>query len=320
MNLFEEIVNESSLLTEGVAPNNVINAINGMHPVWITYNDEQGGGGKGRRLIYPIAYGLTSGKEPKPVVRAFEPTGSSKRGLTTPPNNRKYPKWKYFRLDRIQFWRTVNSKVYDPEEMEGYEDGIVNTEGDRSMSAVYAIAPIGNAKNIKRQETEKPETNNQSDISNTPTTDTSSFEPRPITKDEVEGIDVEPIEQPIGNNRKLTAKGAIDSIIGWIKKYGNKAKQGVQKLFGKKLENNSENNNIKKVDTINAPNTKPVTKQEVGDSINDKPDTGEKQVSKPTDEPVTKQEVENGEENNLKENVLTSSYKDMIDRMNNLYK
>ena len=115
MNLFEEIVNETSLLTEGVSSDNIVKAISGLHPAWISYNDTKGGGGKGRRIIYPIAYGLT--KSGNPVVRAFQPSGSSKRGLTTPPNNRKYPKWKYFRLDRITFWRTVNSREFNPEDL-----------------------------------------------------------------------------------------------------------------------------------------------------------------------------------------------------------
>ena len=326
MNLFEEIVLESELLTESVSVNSVVDAITGMHPAWITYDDGQGGGGKARRLIYPIAYGATRTKNPedaKPVIRAFEPSGSSKRGLTNPPNPRQYPKWKYFRLDRIKSWRTINSKTYDPEDMDGYEDtdsnrkGIVNTEGDKSMSAVYVIAPIGNAKKIRSQEFEKP------DNQQTPQTTTTSFEPRPITKDEVEGIEIEPVEQPVSNGRrKLTAKMAVDSIINWIKKYGNKVGQGIKNIFNKKLDNQPENNNINNTgDTINAPETKPTTKGEIGTSVNDELNSNE-QLPAPNDKPVTKQEVDSeGEENkDLKENVLTKSYKDMMSRMNNLYK
>lgn len=344
MELFEEIVNESELLTESVSVNSVVDAILGMHPAWITYDDSKGGGGKARRSIYPIAYGLTSAGNP--VVRAFQPIGSSKRGLTTPPNNREYPKWKYFRLDRIKFWRTVNSKTYDIEDMEGYEDGIINTEGDNSMSQVYVVAPFGNAKNIKRKETQNPETQQ------TPETTTTSFEPRPITKDEVEDINIEPVEQPINGKRKLTALGAMDSVIGFIKKYGNKAVQGIKNagqgiknLFKKKLENQPENNNINNTgDTINAPVTKPVTKQEVDgnprqlsnkEAIDKVIDTIKqynnnsaeqyKQIlnrfnNKPNDKPVTKQDVEGEKDKDLKENVLTSSFKDMMNRMNNLEK
>ena len=304
MGLFEEIVLESSLLTEGVSVDSITNAINGLHPAWITYDDKKGGGGKARRLIYPVAYGTTSAGNS--VVRAFQPQGSSKRGLTTPPNNREYPKWKYFRIDRIKFWRTINSNTYNTDELVGF-----NEEGDKSMSEVYAIAPIGNAKKIKHNNVQ---TNNPS--GNTPT---KSFEPKPITKDEVENIDVTPTVQP--NKNKYTAKNAIDSIIGFIKNSGKK----IGNLFKKNLENKPESPNIKTGDTINAPDTTPVTKQEIGnEKINNQ--TNIEQNIEPNvpvnDEPVTKQEIDNptGEENNLKENVLSKSFNDMMNRMNNLYK
>lgn len=308
MTLFEEIVLETSLLTEGVSVDSIRTAIRGLHPVWITYDDQKGGKGKARRLIYPVAYGKTSAGNP--VVRAFQPQGSSKRGLTTPPNDREKPKWKYFRVDRIKFWRTINSNIYNTDELVGF-----NEDGDKSMSEVYEIAPIGNAKNIKRNNIE---TNNPSGE-----TPTKSFEPKPITKDEVENINI-PQTTETPNKQKYTAKNAIDSIIGFIKNGFKKTKN----LFTKKLENNSENPNIKTGDTINAPDTKPVTKQEIGDSdeqqINQQTNT---QQNKPVnDEPVTKDEIENntntGEENetHLKENVLTKSFNDMMNRINKLEK
>lgn len=305
MTLFEEILLESDLLTESVSVDNVVNAITGMHPVWITYDDTKGGGGKARRLIYPVAYGLTTSNNP--VIRAFQPSGSSKRGLTTPPNNRELPKWKYFRLDRIKFWRTITSQEFDPEELVG-----INKDGDRSMSKVYVIAPIGNAKKINRKEFEKPEDEK------TPKTNTTSFEPRPITKDEVENIDIEPTVQP--NKQRFTAKDAIDSIIRFIKNTGNKVGSGIKKVFNKNLENKPENPNINTSDTINAPDTKPTTKDEIGTSVNDENNSTE-QLPNPTDKPVTKTDVDNGEEDReLKENVLTKSFNDMMNRMNNLEK
>ena len=305
MDLFEEILLESSLLTEGVSVDSITNAINGLHPAWITYDDTKGGGGKARRLIYPVAYGTTSAGNP--VVRAFQPQGSSKRGLTTPPNDREYPKWKYFRVDRIKFWRTVNSNTYNTDELVGF-----NEEGDKSMSEVYVIAPIGNAKKIKHNNIQ---TNNPSGK-----TSTVSFEPKPITKDEVENIDVTPTVQP--NKKKFTAKNAIDSIIGFIKNSGKK----IGNLFGKNLENKPENPNINNGDTINAPDTTPVTKQEIGDeTVTNQTgnQTNNQQNTPVNDEPVTKQEVDNTtgeEENDLKENVLSKSFNDMMNRMNNLYK
>ena len=305
MDLFEEILLESSLLTEGVSVDSITNAINGLHPAWITYDDKKGGGGKARRLIYPVAYGTTTAGNP--VVRAFQPQGSSKRGLTNPPNNREYPKWKYFRVDKIKFWRTVNSNTYNTDELVGF-----NEEGDKSMSEVYVIAPIGNAKKIKHNNIQ---TNNPSGK-----TSTVSFEPKPITKDEVENIDVTPTVQP--DKKKFTAKNAIDSIIGFIKNSGKK----IGNLFGKNLENKPENPNINNGDTINAPDTTPVTKQEIGDeTVTNQTgnQTNNQQNTPVNDEPVTKQEVDNTtgeEENDLKESVLSKSFNDMMNRMNNLYK
>ena len=311
MNLFEEIVVETSLLTESVSVDSVTNAINGLHPAWITYDDKNGGKGKARRLIYPVAYGTTSAGNP--VIRAFQPQGSSKRGLTTPPNNREYPKWKYFKLDNIKFWRTINSNTYNPEELVGF-----NEDGDKSMGEVYVIAPIGNAKKIKKN-------NYQTNKSSGETT--KSFEPKPITKDEVENINVEPTEQP--NKQKYTAKNAIDSIINFIKNSGKKIGVGTKKLFSKNLENKPENTNLNKDNTLNAPDTTPVTKQEIDDKMVKQDDMVNTNISntqiKPVnDEPITKDEIENisGEvenNNNLKENVLSKSFNDMMNRMNNLY-
>lgn len=311
MTLFEEILVESSLLLEDVSVDNITKAINGLHPVWITYNDGKGGGGKNRRLIYPVAYGKTTAGNP--VIRAFQPQGSSKRGLTTPPNDREYPKWKFFRTDRIKFWRTVNSRTFDESELVGF-----NEDGDKSMSIVYAIAPIGNGKKIKRNE---PKPEEESATTQTPqsaqTTQTpqNSFEPRPITKDEVENIDITPAEQP--SKKKYTAKNAIDSIINFIKKFGKKN--------NKNLENQPENNNINVNGSINAPDTKPVTKQEIGTQPGD---TVETQAQEPpaNDKPVLKTDItpeeeneENKTENDLKECVLSKSFNDMMNRMNNLY-
>ena len=305
MSLFEEIIVESDLLTESVSVDSISNAINGLHPAWITYDDTKGGGGKARRLIYPVAYGLT--KAGNPVVRAFQPQGSSKRGLTTPPNNREYPKWKFFRVDRIKFWRTVNSNTYNSEELVGF-----NEEGDNSMSTIYTIAPIGNAKNIKR--------NNLQTSNDKEKTSNVSFEPKPITKDEVENINVSPTVQP--DKKRYTAKNAIDSIINFIKNGGKNLNNGIKKIFNKNLENKPENSNINTGDTINAPDTTPVTKQEIGTSVYDNAENNQQQSQtiKPNDEPIYKNEIENSGEEDLKESVLSKSFNDMINRMNNLYK
>jgi len=295
MDLFEEIVNETFLINESVSSDNIRNAINGMHPVWITYNDEKGGGGKNRRLIYPVAYGLTT--KGNPVIRAFQPQGSSKRGLTTPPNNREYPKWKYFRVDRIKNWRMVSSQTYSDEGMEGFDES-----DDKSMSKVYLIAPIGGAKHLPKQ---KP------DIGY-----------KPITKQDVENIPTEetPKTTPTQQPRKYNAKQIVNNILSGIKNFGQK----IVKPFKKTPENldNVENPSNITVNNNNltAPDTEPITKQDIKQTPNPGENLGEKPVEKPNDKPVTKQDVNNSEEETVENNKLTNAYNDMMSRWNKLNK
>ena len=295
MDLFEEIVKQTFLINESISINGINDAINGLHPVWITYDDEQGGGGKARRLIYPVAYGLTS--KGNPVIRAFQPQGSSKRGLTTPPNNREMPQWKYFRVDRIKFWRVVSSQTFDGDRLEGF-----NQEGDDSMSMVYTIAPIGNAKQLSRQKPEigyKPIT--KQDVENIPTEE----EPKEATPQYK--------EQP----RRYSAKQVVNNIL-------NRIKSGTQKIFNKKqpetIDNLEKNSNLTTDNNnLTAPETEPISKQDVGQTkttIPTKPVTN----AKPDDEPVTKQDVNNSEEETVENNKLTNSFKDMMSRWNNLNK
>lgn len=311
MTLFEEIVLEGDLLTENVSVDSINSAIDGLHPVWITYDDTEdgqppasGSKGKARRLIYPVAYGLS--KKNNEVIRAFQPEGSTKRGV---------PKWKFFRVDRIKFWRTITSRQYDPETLVGF-----NEDGDKSMTVVYTIAPIGNAKNIKRNTVQPEQPQSAETRANT------TFNHKPITKDEVENIEI-PQEQP--QKQKVTAKNIVNSIINYIKNFPQKIKE--KKLDIKQQKSNiNTGNTINTGDTINAPETTPVTKQEIGVSKNDvqQPKVEKQQNPTPTTEPVTKQEIGNKDEeildnlNNedLRENKLTKSFLDLTERMNNLYK
>ena len=100
MGLFQDIVNEAyngSSMEERIK-----DAVNKVLRVRMTYNDKQGGKGKNERFILPVAFGLTqSGKK---AIRAYQTAGSSKRGLTNPPNNREIPKWKMFLMDNIVSW------------------------------------------------------------------------------------------------------------------------------------------------------------------------------------------------------------------------
>lgn len=138
MSLLREILEEAFLLREDASVDAITNAITNMHPVRITYNGPTGMG-TGERLIYPVAYGISTAGNP--VVRAFQPQGST---------SSEVPSWKFFRIDRIKSWNNDNSKTFDPAELNGFND-----KGDEQIETLYAISPIGNAQPERRPE--KPE-------------------------------------------------------------------------------------------------------------------------------------------------------------------
>ena len=139
MALFGNIVNEA-LLNEIKAnrDDDIKKAINNVLRVRISYNDKKGGKGKNERYILPVAFGLT--KTGKKAVRAYQTAGSSKRGLTNPPNPRKIPKWKLFLVDNIYSWSNGSKSFKD------YRDALINlglnTHGDKGMTTLFAITPF----------------------------------------------------------------------------------------------------------------------------------------------------------------------------------
>jgi hypothetical protein len=169
--MFKEIVNESLFLTELNARNdeNIKNAINNVLRVKITYDDRKdktisNSKGKKTRYILPVAYGLT--KNGKRAIRAYQTAGSTKRGV---------PKWKLFLLDNIISWTNGNKSF------KKYGDSLIklglNTNGDKHMTTLYAITPIGGggtpvAKSSKPIDTEpitKIDINPKTNIVQTPT-------------------------------------------------------------------------------------------------------------------------------------------------------
>lgn len=174
MGLFSEIVNESQLLTElkKNREKDVVNAINNMLRVRISYNDEKGGKGKRERFIYPVAYGLT--KRGNPAIRAFQTAGSTKRGV---------PKWKLFLFDRIFAWS--NGKRSYKEYAENLKALGFNETGDLGMTEIFAIAPIAkgsvtvtNTKNTDISEPiSKTDINQTSDLQNPNINKSNNFIP-----------------------------------------------------------------------------------------------------------------------------------------------
>lgn len=93
LNLFDIL---QSVLNEAVSSEDVNDAINNKFQVIINYRDEKSRAVE-KRLIEPYVYGLSNaGNE---VFRAYQYEGDTFRGK---------PKWKLFRLDRVESWNPTN--------------------------------------------------------------------------------------------------------------------------------------------------------------------------------------------------------------------
>ena len=108
-------------------------AINKVLRVKITYNDGKlPHRGRNSRYILPVAFGLT--KSGKKAVRAFQTSGSTKRGV---------PKWKLFLLNNVVSWNN-SSKSF-----KNYKNDLIklglNLNGDKHMTTLFAITPFANS-------------------------------------------------------------------------------------------------------------------------------------------------------------------------------
>jgi hypothetical protein len=266
MNLFEEIVNESLLLNElkTSRDNDIKKAINNVLRVRISYDDKKDkviskAKGKRERYILPVAYGIT--KNGKRAIRAYQTAGSTKRGV---------PKWKLFLLDNIYSWSNGKKSFKE------YGDTLIrlglNTTGDKHMTTLFAITPIGNE--------------------NVPVAkDSNPIDAEPITK-----VDVQPTTQKV-QNPQITQK-TNDFVPSGTKRGTSIDNSGDKSYFTNKVE---------------APETEPITKTDVQPQSDTTQTVSEPQI---TTEPVTKSDIEGSNVN--PDNKLTNSFKDMMNRMDNL--
>ena len=135
MFLLNEILKE--LLFEDVSIDNINDAIHNKYEVEINYHSKGENIATGKRVIQPVAYGLT--KAGNPVIRAFQPYGDT---------TSKVPSWKFFRVDRISKWMPNKRKTFS--EPPGVYDaiGAFNPDGDKTMSTVYTIANFKQRNNL----------------------------------------------------------------------------------------------------------------------------------------------------------------------------
>ena len=275
MSLFKEIVNESLLLNElrTNRDDDIKKAINNVLRVRISYDDKKKNSihyngriippnkGKNERYILPVAYGLT--KNGKRAIRAYQTAGSTKRGV---------PKWKLFLLDNIYSW--ANGKKSFKE----YGDALIrlglNTKGDKHMTTLFAVTPIGN-ENVP--------------VAN----DSNPIGAKPISKPTVQP-DTEIVQNP-----KIVTK-TNDFVPSQTKRNTSIDNSQNKTYFDNKIE---------------APETEPITKSDIQQQ--DNVTTQGEQKPQITTEPVTKNDVNGGED--IKDNKLTNSFNDMMNRMDNLY-
>lgn len=125
---YSDIIN---ILNEDATPAEVKDAIKKRYKAEIYYY-EPGTKGSERRVIEPVAYGLSKGDNP--VVRAFQPMGDTRS---------ESPEWKMFRLDRIRKWTPLRNNKFDEPpgpEYPNLKDKKYNPDGDKGMNVCYLNA------------------------------------------------------------------------------------------------------------------------------------------------------------------------------------
>lgn len=287
MTLLEEITIENNLLRldEAVEVQSISDAINTMRPAYIKYNSGGKNKATGRRLIYPVAYGMSSAGNP--VVRAFEDSGDTLTGV---------PAWKFFRVDRILWWRTVKDPKYSFKDKELVG---LNKSGDKGMIEIYTLSPLCGRLNDKNE----PE-----------------IDAKPITKGEVQGKEE---QLPNNNERRWSFRQIGQDIKNYFNKWRNKYRKPEVSL-----DNDGnityDNGEVSKVEKMVAPETAPVDKDEIKTSQtqtapDNKEQDAERERMRANPDPVTKSEINGDEfEGETEEADITKAFNDMNDRWNNL--
>lgn len=285
MTLFEEIIKECGLLMEITTnrDDDIKKAIDNVLRVRIKYDDGKDkviSRAKGKNERYILPVAYGITKNGKRAIRAYQTAGSTKRGA---------PKWKLFLLDNIYSWANGTKSF------KNYRDELIrlglNTSGDKGMTTIFAITPFADS--------DVEIADDSRDIKDTPETKNDVGQSQTVRK---------------------TTTTAKDS-----------ATTEPQRSEKNTVDNGRENSYFNK--KVEAPANEPVMKDEIA------PENGEDnteisipsdmvdnnaEASRPADdEPITKDEVEQGETNNNDDNIgdnpLTSSFNDMMNRMNGLY-
>ncbi len=117
----------NKLILEVASREQISDAIKNRRVCAIYYDGDEPGG-RGLRVIEPVAFGLT--KKGNPVVRAWDREGASHTAYL---GEKPLPSWRFFRVDKMQFIRPTQETFDTPRPN-------YNPDGDRSMERVFINA------------------------------------------------------------------------------------------------------------------------------------------------------------------------------------
>lgn len=123
----------NKVLCEAVSSDKVIDAIRNRYQVIINYSDDKNRAPE-KRLIEPYTYGIS--KAGNGVLRAFQYDGDTYRGK---------PKWKLFRLDRVESWTPTEQYFNVQPKDRGWAAEPYNEQGDNSMVNVLSMVDLNSA-------------------------------------------------------------------------------------------------------------------------------------------------------------------------------
>jgi predicted DNA-binding transcriptional regulator YafY len=117
----------NTLILEVASRDQVFDVIKNKRVCVINYNGDEPGG-KGLRVIEPVAFGLS--KKGNAVLRAWDREGASH---TAYKGEKPLPGWRLFRLDKMDFIRPTQETFDTPKPD-------YNPNGDKSMERVFINA------------------------------------------------------------------------------------------------------------------------------------------------------------------------------------
>ena len=117
----------NQLILEVASRDQIYNAIRDRRVCVIYYEGDEPGG-KGLRVIEPVAFGLS--KKGNAVLRAWDREGASHRAYL---GKKPLPSWRFFRVDKINFIRPTQETFDTPRPN-------YNPNGDKSMERVFINA------------------------------------------------------------------------------------------------------------------------------------------------------------------------------------